>query len=198
GETILVRPGDRVPVDGTVVAGLAVLDTAALTGEPLPKEAAVGDVVLSGSVSRGGSIEVRAERVATDTTFSRLIRLVAQAQNDKPREQWFLDRFAQWYTPAVMSAAAGIFLWSSDVKLALTFLVIGCPGALVVAAPVAVVAGLGRAARHGILIKGGERLALIGRLDVVAFDKTGTLTKGTPAVSSVDVFDADELAVLAW
>lgn len=198
GEIVLVRPGDKVPVDGTVVAGRAALDTAALTGEPLPKEAGIGDDVLSGSVSRGGWIEVRADRVATDTTFNRLIRLVAQAQNDKPRVQRFLDRFAQWYTPAVMLAAVGIFAWSSDVKLALTFLVIGCPGALVVAAPVAVVAGLGRAARQGILIKGGERLELVGRLDTIAFDKTGTLTKGTPAVSGVDVFDADETDVLAW
>lgn len=198
GETVLVRPGDKVPVDGTVVAGRAALDTAALTGEPLPKEVTVNDEVLSGSVSRGGSIEVKAERVATDTTFNRLIRLVAQAQNDKPRMQRFLDRFAQWYTPAVMVAAVGIFLWSWDVKLALTFLVIGCPGALVVAAPMAVVAGLGRAARQGILIKGGERLELVGRLDAVAFDKTGTLTQGTPVVSSVDVFDADETDVLTW
>lgn len=198
GETVLVRPGDKVPVDGTVVVGRAALDTAALTGEPLPKEAAVGDEVFSGSVNRGGSIEVQAERVATDTTFNRLIRLVAQAQNDKPRVQRFLDRFAQWYTPTVMLAAVGIFLWSKDVKLALTFLVIGCPGALVVAAPVAVVAGLGRAARQGILIKGGERLELVGRLDAVAFDKTGTLTQGTPTVSGVDVFDASETDVLTW
>ncbi len=198
GEIVLVRPGDKVPVDGTVVAGRAALDTAALTGEPLPKEASVGDEVLSGSVNRGGSIEVRAKRVAADTTFNRLIRLVAQAQNEKPRVQRFLDRFAEWYTPAVMLAAVAIFLWSADVKLALTFLVIGCPGALVVAAPVAVVAGLGRAARQGILIKGGERLELIGRLDAVAFDKTGTLTQGAPAVSSIDVFDADERDVLAW
>src|SRR5690606_27526815 len=180
GETVLVRPGDQVPVDGTVVAGRAALDTAALTGEPLPKEASAGDQVLSGSVSRGGSIEVRAERVSADTSFNRLIRLVARAQNDKPKVRRFLDRLAQWYTPAVMLTAVAILLWSRDVKLALTFLVIGCPGALVVAAPVAVVAGLGRAARQGILIKGGERLELVGRLDAVAFDKTGTLTEGTP------------------
>ncbi len=198
GETVLVRPGDQVPVDGTVVAGRAALDTAALTGEPLPKEASAGDQVLSGSVSRGGSIEVRAERVSADTTFNRLIRLVARAQNDKPKVQRFLDRFAQWYTPAVMLAAVAIFLWSRDVKLALTFLVIGCPGALVVAAPVAVVAGLGRAARQGTLIKGGERLELVGRLDAVAFDKTGTLTEGTPTVSNVDAFDVDVRDVVQW
>jgi len=198
GETVLVRPGDQVPVDGTVVAGRAALDTAALTGEPLPKEASAGDQVLSGSVSRGGSIEVRAERVSADTSFNRLIRLVARAQNDKPKVQRFLDRFAQWYTPAVMLTAVAILLWSRDVKLALTFLVIGCPGALVVAAPVAVVAGLGRAARQGILIKGGERLELVGRLDAVAFDKTGTLTEGTPTVSNVDAFDVDVRDVVQW
>lgn len=198
GDIVLVRPGGQVPVDGTVVAGRAALDTSALTGEPLPKEVSAGDEVLSGSVSRGGSIEVRARRVAADTTFSRLIRLVSQAQSDKPKVQRFLDRFAQWYTPAVMLAAAAVFLWSRDVKLALTFLVIGCPGALVVAAPVAVVAGLGRAARQGILIKGGERLELAGRVDAAAFDKTGTLTQGAPAVSSVTVFDATEEDVLRW
>jgi len=197
GEIVRVRPGDQVPVDGRVVAGQAVLDTAALTGEPLPKEAAPGDRVLSGSVCRGGAVEIQAERVAADTTFNRLIRLVAQAQREKPRVQQFLDRFAQWYTPAVLTAAGAILLWSSDVKLALTFLVIGCPGALVVAAPVAVVAGLGRAARQGILIKGGERLELIGRLDAVAFDKTGTLTQGRPEVSGLATFDEDELTVLA-
>ncbi|REJ33655.1 MAG: heavy metal translocating P-type ATPase [Bacillota bacterium] len=198
GETVLVRPGDRVPVDGTVVAGWAVLDTAALTGEPLPKEVSVGDKVWSGSISQAGSIEVAAERVAADTIFNRLIRLVAQAQNDKPRVQRFLDRFAQWYTPAVLLASAGVVAWTGDLELALTLLVIACPGALVVAAPVAVVAGLGQAARQGILIKGGERLELVGRVDAVAFDKTGTLTKGAPAVSSIEGFGANIGDVIAW
>jgi len=198
GETVLVRPGDRVPVDGTVVAGWAVLDTAALTGEPLPKEVSVGDKVWSGSISQAGSIEVAAERVAADTIFNRLIRLVAQAQNDKPRVQRFLDRFAQWYTPAVLLASAGVVAWTGDLELSLTLLVIACPGALVVAAPVAVVAGLGQAARQGILIKGGERLELVGRVDAVAFDKTGTLTMGAPAVSSIEGFGANIGDVIAW
>lgn len=197
GQRVLVRPGGKVPVDGVVRQGRASVDTAALTGEPLPKDVAVGDEVLSGSVVVGGSVEVEAERVATETTFNRLIRLVAMAQGDKPRLQRFVDRFAQWYTPAVMLTAVILFLWSKDVKLALTFLVIGCPGALVVAAPVAVVAGLGRAARTGMLIKGGERLEQIGRLDTVAFDKTGTLTEGTPQVSTVIAFTGNEEDVLA-
>lgn len=196
GQIVLVRPGGKVPVDGVVRQGQASVDTAALTGEPLPKDVQVGDDVLSGSVVVGGSVEVEAERVATDTTFNRLIRLVAMAQGDKPRLQRFVDRFAQWYTPAVMLTAVVLFLWSKDVKLALTFLVIGCPGALVVAAPVAVVAGLGHAARTGILIKGGERLEQIGRLDTIAFDKTGTLTEGAPRVSKVIAFHGNEADVL--
>ncbi|HWI60528.1 MAG TPA: cation-translocating P-type ATPase [Symbiobacteriaceae bacterium] len=200
GETVVVRPGDRVPVDGVATAGRAALDTAALTGEPLPAEIGPGDRVLSGSVSQGGYLEVLADRVGPDTTFSRLIYLVAEAQEQKPRVQRFLDRFAQWYTPAVIATAIGLYILTRDVELALTFLVIGCPGALVVAAPVAVVAGLGSAARQGILIKGGERLERIGKVDAVALDKTGTLTQGRPRVTSITAFageTAENVALLA-
>lgn len=197
GQSVLVRPGGKVPVDGVITDGRASIDTAALTGEPLPKDVSVGDEVLSGTVVVAGSVQITAQRVATDTTFSRLIRLVASAQSGKPRLQRFVDRFAQWYTPAVMLTALLLFLWSKDIHLALTFLVIGCPGALVVAAPVAVVAGLGRAARMGILIKGGDRLEQIGRIDTVALDKTGTLTEGVPQVSRVIVFSGTEEKLLA-
>jgi Zn2+/Cd2+-exporting ATPase len=185
GETVVVLPGDRVPVDGQVLSGRAALDTAALTGEPLPAEVGPGDPVLGGSVSQGGYLEVAAERIGPDTTFSRLIYLVAEAQEQKPKVQRFLDRFAQWYTPAVILAAVVLYLITREVELALTFLVIGCPGALVVAAPVAVVAGVGNAARQGVLIKGGERLERVGKVDTVAFDKTGTLTRGKPRVTEV-------------
>ncbi|HHW14799.1 MAG TPA: HAD-IC family P-type ATPase, partial [Firmicutes bacterium] len=149
GETVVVLPGDRVPVDGRVTSGRAALDTAALTGEPLPVEAGPGDLVLGGSVSKSGYLEVEAVRVGADTTFSRLIYLVAEAQEQKPRVQRVLDRFARWYTPAVIAAAGILYLVTQDVRLSLTFLVIGCPGALVMAAPVATVAGLGHAARQG-------------------------------------------------
>ncbi|MGI6609751.1 MAG: heavy metal translocating P-type ATPase [Limnochordia bacterium] len=189
GQIVVVLPGDKVPVDGEVLAGQAALDTAALTGEPLPAEVGIGDQVLSGSVSTAGYLEVRATRVGADTTFSRLIYLVAEAQEQKPRAQKFLDRFAQWYTPAVIISAIGIYVFARDIELALTFLVIGCPGALVVAAPVATVAGLGNAAKRGILIKGGERLEKIGQVDTIAFDKTGTLTQGKPRVTEVVPFD---------
>lgn len=197
GETVVVLPGDRVPVDGAVVDGWAALDTSALTGEPMPVEVAPGDQVMGGSVSQGGQIEVLAQRVGRDTTFSRLIHLVAEAQEQKPKVQRFLDRFARWYTPAIMLTAVAIYVFTTDARLALTFLVIGCPGALVMAAPVATVAGLGRAARQGILIKGGERLERIGRVDAVAFDKTGTLTAGRPRVTHAAAFTGDTRQMLA-
>lgn len=189
GDIVVVLPGDRVPVDGKVIAGRASLDTAALTGEPLPVEVGEGDSVLGGSVSMGGYLEVVAERVGPDTTFSKLIYLVAEAQEQKPKVQKLLDRFARWYTPLVIALAVVLYAVTREPELALTFLVIGCPGALVVASPVAVVAGLGKAARKGILIKGGERLERISSVDVVAFDKTGTLTLGKPRVSSVIAFE---------
>jgi len=197
GDTVAVLPGDRVPVDGRVISGRAALDTAALTGEPLPAEVGPGDAVMGGSVSQGGYLEVAAERVGADTTFSRLIYLVAEAQEHKPKVQQLLDRFAQWYTPAVIITAVILFAVTRDIRLALTFLVIGCPGALVVAAPVATVAGLGSAARQGILIKGGERLERVGKVDVIAFDKTGTLTRGQPRVTTVAPFSGDSQHIIA-
>jgi len=198
GEVVMVLPGDRVPVDGKVTAGQAVLDTAALTGEPLPSEAGPGDRVLGGSISRGGHLEVLAERVGPDTTFSRLIFLVAEAQDQKPKVQRMLDAFARWYTPSVIVAAIVMLVVTADVHLALTFLVIACPGALVVASPVAVVAGLGHAARQGILIKGGERLERIARTDTVAFDKTGTLTLGRPLVTTAISFAGTDEELIAY
>ncbi|HHW98569.1 MAG TPA: cation-translocating P-type ATPase, partial [Firmicutes bacterium] len=197
GDIVVVLPGESIPVDGKVVAGRASIDTSSLTGEPIPVEVEVEDQVLSGTICQGGYLEVEAERVGVDTTFSQLIYLVAEAQEQKPKVQRTLDAFAQWYTPAVIVAALVLFLWTKNIHLALTFLVIGCPGALVVAAPVAIVAGLGNSARRGILIKGGERLERIAKANVIAFDKTGTLTRGQPQVANVIGFDLDKERVLA-
>lgn len=188
GDVVVVLPGDRVPVDGVVLEGRASLDTSPLTGEPLPQEVGPGDSVLGGSVSQVGHLEVLAQKVGADTTFSRILYLVTEAQDQKPKVQRMLDRFAAWYTPLIISLSVALYFFTRDIELSLTFLVIGCPGALVVASPVAVVAGLGHAARKGILIKGGERLERIGKVDVVAFDKTGTLTLGRPRVSGVEAF----------
>ncbi len=188
GDIVVVRPGDLVPVDGEVVAGSASLDTSSVTGESMPMEAGAGAKVTSGSVSLGGYLEIRAEQVGADTTFSQLIYLVAEAGEQKPRVQRTLSRFAQWYTPSVISASFIVYLSTRDMHLALTFLVIACPGALVAAAPVAMIAGLGSSARRGLLIKGGERLERIAGIDTVAFDKTGTLTLGRPRVVAVEAF----------
>jgi Cd2+/Zn2+-exporting ATPase len=198
-EIVVVMPGDRVPVDGEVIEGRASLDTSPLTGEPLPAEVGPGDSVLGGSVCQGGYLEIRADKVGPDTTFSRILFLVAEAQEQKPKVQRTLDRFAAWYTPLIITLSVVLYLVVRDIELSLTFLVIGCPGALVVASPVAVVAGLGNAARKGILIKGGERLERIGKVNVVAFDKTGTLTMGKPKVSQVESFieDRDKVISLA-
>jgi len=194
GDVVVVRPGDLVPVDGEVVAGSASLDTSSVTGESMPMEAGVGAKVTSGSVSLGGYLEIRAEQVGADTTFSRLIYLVAEAGEQKPKVQRTLDRFAQWYTPSVIGASVLVYLISRDMHLALTFLVIACPGALVAAAPVAMIAGLGSSARRGVLIKGGERLERIAGIDTVAFDKTGTLTLGRPRVVAVEAFEGSSPA----
>lgn len=197
GDIVVVFPGDSIPVDGSVIAGRAAVDTSSLTGEPMPAEIGPSDQVLSGTISQSGYLEIQAQRVGVDTTFSKLVYLVAEAQEQKPQVQRTLDRFAQWYTPAIIIAAAIVYLVTRNMHLALTFLVIACPGALVVAAPVAIVAGLGNAAKRGILIKGGERLERIAQADVIALDKTGTLTLGQPRVETITGFAVADERVLA-
>ena len=185
GDRVLVRTGGRVPVDGSVVHGAASVDESAITGEPLPVGKDVGDPMWSGTVLEDGYVELRADRVGEDTTFAQIVELVEEAQDSKARTQRFLDRFAAWYTPAIMIASVVALLWTWDVRFALTFLVIACPGALVISTPVSLVAGLGNAARHGALIKGGDALERLARFDTLVLDKTGTLTSGRPEVTEV-------------
>ena len=185
GDRVLVRTGGRVPVDGSVVHGAASVDESAITGEPLPVGKDVGDPMWSGTVLEDGYVELRADRVGEDTTFAQIVELVEEAQDSKARTQRFLDRFAAWYTPAIMIASVVALLWTWDVRFALTFLVIACPGALVISTPVSLVAGLGNAARHGALIKGGDALERLARFDTLVLDKTGTLTRGRPEVTEV-------------
>ncbi len=200
GEVVLVKNGAKVPVDGTVVAGTGAIDEASITGESIPVEKAENDRVFAGTVSRGGFLQVVATGVGADTTLARIIHRVEEAQDAKARTQAFIDRFSTWYTPAVFLLALVTGLVTQDVVLALTLLVIGCPGALVISIPVAIVAGIGRAARNGILIKGGEYLEASARIDVVALDKTGTLTEGRPELTDVVVLQAghDRADVLRW
>ena len=201
GDRVLVRTGGRVPVDGTVVHGSASVDEAAITGEPLPVGKEVGDPMWSGTVVEDGYLELRADRVGEDTTFAQIVELVEDAQDSKARTQRFLDRFASWYTPAIIVASVGALLGTWDVRFALTFLVIACPGALVISTPVSLVAGLGNAARHGALIKGGDALERLARFDTLVVDKTGTLTTGRPEVTDVTTLSSavaeDEILRLA-
>ena len=189
GETVLVKNGARVPVDGVVVGGSGALDEASITGESIPVEKTTGDRVFAGTVSAGGFLQVEATGVGADTTLARIIHRVEEAQDAKARTQKFMDRFSAWYTPAIIALAVVFGLATGDVVLALTLLVIGCPGALVISIPVSVVAGIGRGAKDGILIKGGEYLETSARISAVALDKTGTLTEGRPHLTDVVVLD---------
>src|SRR5690606_2250052 len=158
GETVLVKNGSKVPVDGEIIAGSGALDESSITGEGLPVEKFGGDKVFAGTIATAGFLQVRATGVGADTTLARIIHRVEEAQDAKAPTQRFMDKFSAWYTPGIIVLAALVGLLTRDVELALTLLVIGCPGALVISIPVSVVAGIGRAARDGLLVKGGEYL----------------------------------------
>lgn len=192
GDTVLVRSGERIAVDGQVLGGHALVNQAAITGESVPVQREAGQPVFSGSVLEVGYLEVRADRVGSETTFSRVLQLVEEAQDAKAPTQRFVDRFAHYYTPAAMVLALAVYLITRDLEKALTLLVIACPGALVIATPVAVVAGIGAAARRGVLLKGGDALERAARVAAVAFDKTGTLTQGRPEVTALRSFGPEE------
>ena len=200
GETVLIKNGAKVPVDGEVIGGAGALDEASITGESMPVEKVTGDRVFAGTVARSGFLQVRATGVGADTTLARIIHRVEDAQDAKAKTQVFMDRFSAWYTPAILVLAIVVGLFTQDIVLALTLLVIGCPGALVISIPVSIVAGIGRAAKDGILIKGGEFLETSAKITAVAVDKTGTLTIGRPRVTDVVVLNPDltRSDVLGW
>lgn len=185
GETVIIKPGGKVAVDGEVIDGRSAVDESMITGEPFPEVKMTGDVVYAGSINQDGLLTVRATGVGEDTTLAHIVRRVEEAQEEKAPTQRFIERFAQYYTPFVIILSALALAFSRDLDLALTLLVIGCPGALVISTPISVVAGIGRAAKSGILIKGGEFLENAGRIVVIALDKTGTLTAGKPFVTNV-------------
>lgn len=196
GDRVLVRSGEKIAVDGIIVSGQALIVEAAITGESVPAGKSAGDRVFSGTVLDNGYIEVTAERVGDDTTFAKIIEMVEEAQESKTQTQKFLDRFAQIYTPAIVILSVLVYAVSRNVELALTFLVIACPGALVISAPVSMVAGIGNGARNGVLIKGGEIMERLSKIDMVVFDKTGTLTKGRPEVTEIKTWGPDEASLL--
>lgn len=196
GETVIVRPGEKIPVDGHVLEGSAFVNQAPITGESIPVEKFNNDEVYSGTVIESGFLKIIAEKVGEDTTFSRILNLVEEAQDKKAKTQKFLEVFAKYYTPFIMALASIVFLITKDVELALTLLVIACPGALVISTPVSIVAGIGNGAKHGVLIKGGEIVEKLSAVEVLAFDKTGTLTVGRPFVTKIKSFSISETELI--
>lgn len=195
-EIAIIKPGEKIPVDGTVIEGNSYVNQAAITGESIPVSKVIGDTVFSGTVIESGYIKVRAERVGDDTTFSRILQMVEEAQDKKAKTQKFLEVFSKYYTPGIIMLAVLILVITRDVRLALTLLVIACPGALVISTPVSIVAGIGNGARHGVLMKGGEVIEKLGTVKVLAFDKTGTLTLGKPKVTRIKTFQGKEEELL--
>lgn len=185
GDRVLVRPGERIPVDAVIESGVTAVDEAAITGESLPRERHPGDTVLAGTLNYTGRIEARAIRVGEDSTFGKVVRLVVAAEAEKPRTARLVDRYATWFTPLVLVCATVTLVLSGSLDRAVAVLVAGCPCALIMAAPTATVAAIGRLAKAGVLVKGGQFLEEAARADVVLFDKTGTLTSGRPTVEDV-------------
>ncbi len=167
------------------IDGKGYADEAAVTGESRQVVKISGDEVFSGTILADGYMTIEATKVGDDTTFAKIIELVEEAQDTKSHAEKFIDRFSQYYTPTVLLVALLVGLISRDFRLAITVLVLGCPGALVIGAPVSNVAGIGNGAKRGILVKGGEAMDTFAKIDTFVFDKTGTLTKGTTAVSTI-------------
>lgn len=192
GDIVLVKTGGAIPVDGVVVEGKGYADEAAVTGESKEVTKQLSDEVFSGTILSDGFLKIKATKVGDDTTFAKIIELVEDAQDTKSHAEKFIDRFSQFYTPAVLLIALAVFLFTRDFKLAITVLVLGCPGALVIGAPVSNVAGIGNGAKRGILVKGGEAMDTFSKIDTFVFDKTGTLTKGTTSVSAIKSYGSEE------
>ena len=188
GDRIIIRSGGKVPVDGSIIAGKASLNEAAITGESVPASKGPEDKVYSGTIVDTGYLEIIAEKIGDDTTFAKIIELVEEAQESKSKTQKFLDKFANYYTPSVVVLAIVVFGLTGNLHVAITFLVVACPGALVIGAPVSTVAGIGNGAKNGVLLKGGEVMDRLSKVDTIVFDKTGTLTIGKPEVTDIKTF----------
>ncbi|PKU88303.1 HAD family hydrolase [Bifidobacterium thermophilum] len=189
GDIVKVTTGDRIPVDGVVTSGTGLVNESAITGEPIPVDKSKGSSASAGTLLDDGMLTIRADTVGEDTTFGKIVELVENAQDSKSKEERFIDRFATYYTPAVLVIAVIVGLVTRRVDLAITMLVLGCPGALVIGVPVSNMAGIGNGARHGVLIKGSEVTHRLSSADTFVFDKTGTITVGMPQVTDVRRYD---------
>jgi P-type Cu+ transporter len=201
GDIVLVRPGEKIPVDGKIVKGFSAVDESMLTGESLPQEKNVGDKVVGGTINKNGSFEFVAEKIGSETTLAQIVRLIEEAQGSKAPIQNFADKISAWFVPAVIAIAIATFLaWYFLFGATLAFslmafvsvIVIACPCALGLATPTSLMVGTGKGAQYGILVKGGQALEAASDISAIVFDKTGTLTKGKPQVTEIVVFEKEK------
>ncbi|ANE48232.1 cadmium transporter [Paenibacillus swuensis] len=207
GDIVLVRSGEKIPSDGTVIEGKSSVNEAAITGESLPVEKGLQEPVYGGSINNEGVLKIRMDKAYQDSSLAKILHLVEEAQETKTPTELFINRFARYYTPAIILISLlvlfipPVFLggaWEHWIYQALAVLIVGCPCALILSSPIAIVSGITRNARNGILIKGGVFLEQLGRMDTLAFDKTGTLTKGEPHVEQVRAYDEHLLYKIAY
>ena len=198
GDILLVKTGAKIPVDGFVTSGSGYVNEASITGEAIPVGKDKKAKVFAGTILENGTIQIQAERVGEDTTFGKIIELVEEAQDSKSKTERFIDRFVKYYTPIVLVLSLVVGLIFQDIEIAITILVLGCPGALVIGVPVSNVAGIGNGARHGVLLKGSETIQAFSRIDTIAFDKTGTLTIGNPKVADMVLYDHKDYEIFKY
>nr|WP_302111620.1 cation-translocating P-type ATPase [uncultured Acetatifactor sp.] len=190
-DVLRVLPGETIPVDGDIIEGTTSVDQSIMTGESLPVDKAVGDSVFCGTINRFGTIEIRASKLGEDSSLQKLIRMVEEAENKKAPMARIADKAASWLVPVALLIAIAAWIVTKDIVRAVTVLVVFCPCALVLATPTAIMAAIGQATKHGVIIKSGEALERMGQVDTVAFDKTGTLTNGNLVVKDIYPFDRE-------